>query len=74
MVEFGTGIYGVEAAAQHYFNKPASRLSERQAALLAASLPRPKSWHPGVDDDRYLRRVSRIQSWMRQAGFLDKYL
>lgn len=73
VVEFGIGIYGAEAAAQHYFNKPASALSEREAALLAASLPRPKSWHPGIDDDRYLRRARRIQSWMTQAQFLNRY-
>ncbi len=74
VVEFGIGIYGAEAAAQHYFNKPASELNEREAALLAASLPRPKSWHPGVDDERYMRRARRIQTWTRQAGFLDRYL
>ena len=73
VVEFGVGIYGAEAAARHYFNKPASKLSEREAALLAASLPRPKSWHPGVDDDAYLSKVRRIQSWMQQADFLDRY-
>ncbi len=74
VVEFGIGIYGAEAAARHYFNKPASKLSQRESALLAASLPRPKSWHPGVDDDRYLRRANRIQTWMSQARFLDPYL
>jgi len=74
VVEFGTGIYGAEAAAQHYFKKPASELNEREAALLAASLPRPKSWHPGVDDDRYLSRARRIQTWMIQAHFLNRYL
>ena len=74
VVEFGIGIYGAEAAARHYFNKPASQLSEREAALLAASLPRPKSWHPGVDDDRYLSRARRIQTWMTQAHFLNRYL
>ena len=74
VVEFGIGIYGAEAAARHYFNKPASQLSEREAALLAASLPRPKSWHPGVDDDRYLSRARRIQTWMIQAHFLNRHL
>ena len=74
VVEFGIGIYGAEAAAQHYFNKPASDLSLREAALLAASLPRPKSWHPGVDDDVYLRRANRIQTWMTRASFLNRYL
>ena len=74
VVEFGIGIYGAEAAARHYFNKPASALSEREAALLAASLPRPKSWHPGVDDNGYLGRASRIQTWMAQARYLNRYL
>ena len=36
VAEFGDGIFGVEAAAQRYFNKPASRLSMSEAALLAA--------------------------------------
>lgn len=42
VVEFGDGIYGIEAAAQHYFKKSASQLNKDQAALLIALLPRPK--------------------------------
>jgi monofunctional glycosyltransferase len=41
IAEWGPGIYGIEAAAQHYFNLPASKLSARQSALLAAALPNP---------------------------------
>ena len=41
-VEWGEGIFGAEAAAQHYFRKPASRLSPHEAARLAVMLPRPK--------------------------------
>ena len=41
VVEFGIGIYGAEAAARHYFNKPASQLSEREAALLRSTASRP---------------------------------
>jgi monofunctional biosynthetic peptidoglycan transglycosylase len=37
IAEFGDGVFGVEAAAQRYFNKPASRLSMSEAALLAAA-------------------------------------
>jgi monofunctional biosynthetic peptidoglycan transglycosylase len=44
IVEFGDGIYGVEAAAQHYFRKPASRLNSEEAALLAAVLPNPRRY------------------------------
>ncbi len=73
VVEFGEGIYGAEAAARRYFRKPASRLTMDEAALLAASLPRPTSWHPGVKDHAYLVRFDRIAGWMMQARFLDRY-
>jgi len=41
-VEWGEGVFGAEAAAQHYFRKPASQLSTYEAARLAVMLPRPK--------------------------------
>lgn len=41
-VEWGEGVFGAEAAAQHYFRKPASKLSAFEAARLAVMLPRPK--------------------------------
>ena len=41
-VEWGEGVFGAEAAAQHYFHKPASKLSTLEAARLAVMLPRPK--------------------------------
>lgn len=41
VAEWGPGIYGVEAAARHYFGVPAAELSRRQAALLAVALPNP---------------------------------
>lgn len=41
VVEFGDGIYGAEAASQHYFKKPASKLSREEAAILATLLPSP---------------------------------
>ena len=41
IAEFGSGTYGVEAAAQRYFHKPARRLGRADAALLAAVLPNP---------------------------------
>lgn len=42
VIEMGRGIYGTEAAAQHYFGKSAARLSRREAAMIAACLPNPK--------------------------------
>ena len=41
IVEWAPGVYGAEAAAQFHFKKPASKLSRREAALLAAVLPNP---------------------------------
>lgn len=41
-VEWGEGVFGAEAAAQHYFRKPAAQLSPYEAARLAVMLPRPK--------------------------------
>ena len=40
-IEMGNGIYGAEAASQHWFKKPASKLTKSQAAAIAAILPRP---------------------------------
>lgn len=72
VVEFGDGIYGAEAAARHYFGKSARSLTERQAAELAASLPRPKSWHPGVKSRSYQRKVRSIERRMAKASWLRK--
>jgi monofunctional biosynthetic peptidoglycan transglycosylase len=44
VVEWGHGVYGAEAAARAHFNKSASQLSAREAALLAAVLPNPRRW------------------------------
>lgn len=41
IAEWGPGVFGAEAAAQYHFRKSASRLSEREAALLAVALPNP---------------------------------
>ena len=74
VVEFGPGIYGVGRAAQVYFGKPAADLSETEAALLAASLPRPRSWHPGSRSSAYQRYVTSIRSRMDKAEFLRKQI
>jgi len=41
VAEMGSGIFGIEAAAQKYFNKPAKKLTRQEAAMIAASLPNP---------------------------------
>jgi len=44
VIEMGKGIYGIEAASQTYFNKPAASLSRSEAACVAACLPNPKRY------------------------------
>lgn len=44
VIEMGKGVYGIEAAAQYYFKKPASKLSGTEAAMIAAVLPNPKRY------------------------------
>jgi len=44
VIETGKGIYGIEAAAQTYFHKPAGSLSKQEAAMIAACLPNPKKY------------------------------
>lgn len=70
VVELGPGIYGAEAASRHYFGEPASELDERRSAQLAASLPRPRSWHPGAESRGYRARVELILRRMDKAQFL----
>lgn len=60
VAQFGPGVFGVEAAARKYFRCPARELTREQAAQLAAALPRPRSWHPGVEDPRYKKRIARV--------------
>ncbi|MGH6946647.1 MAG: monofunctional biosynthetic peptidoglycan transglycosylase [Kiloniellales bacterium] len=47
VAEWGPGLYGAEAAARHYFGKPADSLSAFEASQLAALLPAPRDWRPG---------------------------
>ena len=68
IVELGDGIYGVEAASQAYFDRPASRLTAHQAALLAAVLPDPRDWHAERPSPYIQRRAAWIERQMRQLG------
>ncbi len=74
VVEFGPGIYGARAAAVHYFDKSPSALDEYESAQLAAGLPRPSRWHPGVETDAYRQYVAEIERRMAVAEFLWRYL
>lgn len=74
VAEFGPGIYGVGPAAQAYFGKAPANLGEEEAALLAAGLPRPVSWHPGSRSQAYRRYAAAIRARMDKADFLRKQI
>lgn len=64
IAEFGTGIYGAEAAARAYWGIPASELNLEQAIELAATLPSPKANNPRTRTPRFLNRVERIKGYL----------
>ncbi|EEI9680488.1 monofunctional biosynthetic peptidoglycan transglycosylase [Salmonella enterica] len=68
IAEFGDGIFGVEAAAWRYFNKPASRLNMPEAALLAAVLPNPLRYKANAPSGYVRSRQAWIMRQMRQLG------
>ncbi len=74
VAQFGPEIYGAEAAARSYFGAPAALLNDDQAAQLAAGLPRPSTWHPGVSTKGYNKAVSRIRLRAGQCDWLDQLL
>ena len=68
VIEWGPGIYGVEAASQTYFRKPARRLTRREAALLAAVLPNPRRWSPARPTSYIKRRANTAVYRMSRLG------
>ena len=71
VAEFGPGIYGVGAASRYYFGKAPSRLTDREAALLAAILPSPRRYQVKDPSEFVLERrdwiVTQIQRLRREA-------
>lgn len=65
VIEFGDGIYGIEAAAQNYYHKKASKLNADEAAMLAAILPNPLKFSPLAPSSFLKKRKSRILREMR---------
>ena len=68
VAEWGDGIYGAEAAARHWFHKPAARLSALEAARLAAILPAPHHWKASPAGPYVLSRSYTI---MARANSVD---
>jgi monofunctional biosynthetic peptidoglycan transglycosylase len=66
VIEMGKGIYGAEAAAREMFNKPAAKLTAREASLIAAVLPNPMKRRADTPSGYVSGRASRIQNRMYQ--------
>jgi monofunctional biosynthetic peptidoglycan transglycosylase len=66
VIEFGNGIYGAEAAAQHYFRKSAKNLTKEESATLAVLLPNPRVYGKNLNG----KYVQRRKSWaLTQMSF-----
>jgi len=68
VIELGPGIYGAEAAAQYYYNKPARDLSQGEAQLFAAILPNPRRWNPKKPTNFIVRRRNFIRRNLALLG------
>lgn len=71
IIETGDGIYGVEAAAQTYFHKPAKRLNAAECARIAACLPNPRRYHVANPTPYILKRQRQILNLMPKMGRID---
>jgi monofunctional biosynthetic peptidoglycan transglycosylase len=75
-VELGDGVFGVEAASQRYFHKPASRLRPEDAALLAAVLPNPlrlRVDHPSAYVEERRAWILQQMGQIGGTGYLKRF-
>jgi penicillin-binding protein 1A len=69
-VYFGAGVYGIEAAAERFFGKPATKLTVTEAAMLAGSVKAPAHYNPLNDADASMERAEVVLAAMRDCGFI----
>lgn len=69
VIEFGDGVFGIEAAARHYYGVGAAKLSPTQAATLIASIPQPLKYNPKRPSARITRVSERL---LRESGLAPK--
>lgn len=73
-IEYGSGIYGAEAAAQRYFGVSADKLTQAQSARLAAILPSPLKWKvikPGKYVAKRSKKIGKASGAVRRDGLAD---
>ena len=68
VIEWGDGVYGIEAAAHYYFDKSASALTRDECARLAAIIPSPRRHRADVDSKYVVRRSHLILDRMDARG------
>lgn len=71
-VYFGAGCYGIESAANKYFNKTASELTLYESALLAGLLKAPSAYNPQVNLEAANKRARLVLSLMEKAGYITE--
>jgi monofunctional glycosyltransferase len=73
VVELGPMVYGIGHGSRYYFGKPASAMTSRECAFLAAMLPGPRlAYNPYKNLDKVVRRSDMILRLLRQNGVLDE--
>ncbi|HUO92148.1 MAG TPA: PBP1A family penicillin-binding protein [Rhizomicrobium sp.] len=70
-VYFGAGVFGIQAASERFFGKPASQLSLPEAAMLAGSVKAPARFNPQADADASIDRAGVVLDAMDDAGFIS---
>jgi penicillin-binding protein 1A len=70
-VYFGAGTFGIEAAAERFFGKPATDLTLPEAAMLAGSVKAPARYNPLADTDASVARGATVLRAMEDAGFIN---
>ena len=70
-VYFGSGAYGIEAAARRYFDREASELTLAQAAMLAGVLPAPSRYSPNRNPEAAKQRAALVLAAMVDGGFVS---
>ncbi|THD64769.1 transglycosylase domain-containing protein [Phenylobacterium sp.] len=71
-VYFGSGAYGLEAASQRYFNKPAAKLTVREAAMLAGILKSPTAYDPADNPEKSAERTKLVLDAMVETGAISE--
>jgi monofunctional biosynthetic peptidoglycan transglycosylase len=71
IVELGNGIYGIEAASQKYFHKPALKLTRNESALMVAALPNPRKRNPARPNGYMYYYQGRVLDIMQKIGKVE---